>query len=164
MMQLDEGQSIDVDNELSEACLTTIHSIIRRCPREVSAYVPNLFEKAMNLLTYDPNYTYNNDEEMKEEDDNGWGSDFEDDQQEAMNDDDDSSWKVRRSAVKIIDAVIKTRPEFAKKIVDNYALRIVERFKERIDDVKVDLIDAFRSLLSTSVESGPATIDTELRH
>lgn len=79
MMQLDEGQSIDVDNELSEACLTTIHSIIRRCPREVSAYVPNLFEKAMNLLTYDPNYTYNNDEEMKEEDDNGWGSDFEDD-------------------------------------------------------------------------------------
>lgn len=81
-----------------------------------------------------------------------------------MNDDDDSSWKVRRSAVKIIDAVIKTRPEFAKKIVDNYALRIVERFKERIDDVKVDLIDAFRSLLSTSVESGPATIDTELRH
>ena len=46
-----------------------------------------------------------------------WGSDFDVEEQEAMNDDDDSSWKVRRSALKIIEAVIKTRPEFTKTIV-----------------------------------------------
>jgi cullin-associated NEDD8-dissociated protein 1 len=45
-----------------------------------------------------------------------WGSDFADDEQEVMNDDDDSSWKVRRSAIKIIDAIIKTRPDFIKTI------------------------------------------------
>ena len=81
-----------------------------------------------------------------------------------MHDDDDTSWKVRRSAIKIIDATIKTRPEFVKNIVNNYSLRLVSRFKERIDDVKCDLLDTFRDLLATSVESGPATVENELRH
>lgn len=119
----------------------------------------------MDLVEYDPNYTYDDNEEMKNEEEmEDWGSDFAEDEQEAMHDDDDSSWKVRRSAVKIIDAIIKTRPEFVKTIVNSYSLRLVGRFKERIDDVKVDLLDAFCALLSNSVESGPATIETELRH
>ena len=93
-----------------------------------------------------------------------WGSDFAEDEQEAMHDDDDTSWKVRRSAIKIIDATIKTRPEFVKTIVNNYSIRLVSRFKERIDDVKCDLLDTFRDLLATSVESGPSTMENELRH
>lgn len=72
----------------------------------------------MDLLEYDPNYTYGSDEQMHDEEEaEDWGSDFADEEQEAMNDDDDSSWKVRRSAVKIIEAIIKTRPEFIKTIV-----------------------------------------------
>ena len=72
----------------------------------------------MDLLEYDPNYTYGDDENMTDEAEmEDWGSDFADEEQEAMNDDDDSSWKVRRSAIKIIEAVIKTRPEFTKTIV-----------------------------------------------
>lgn len=156
MMQLDEEKSVDLDNELSEACLTTVHAIIRRCPREVSSYIPELFRNAIELVEYDPNYTYNDDEDMQEDEAmEDWGSDFDDDEQEAMHDDDDTSWKVRRSAIKIIDATIKTRPEFVKTIVSNYSVRLVNRFKERIDDVKCDLIDTFRDLLATSVESGP---------
>jgi cullin-associated NEDD8-dissociated protein 1 len=75
----------------------------------------------MDLLEYDPNYTYGDDEHMQDEEEaEDWGSDFADEEQEAMNDDDDSSWKVRRSAIKIIEAIIKTRPEFIKTIVQNY--------------------------------------------
>ena len=119
----------------------------------------------MDLLEYDPNYTYDDNEDMQQEDEmEDWGSDFAEDEQEAMHDDDDTSWKVRRSAIKIIDATIKTRPEFVKTIVNNYSLRLVSRFKERIDDVKCDLLDTFRDLLATSVESGPATVENELRH
>lgn len=72
----------------------------------------------MDLLEYDPNYTYGDDENMADAAEaEDWGSDFDVEEQEGMNDDDDSSWKVRRSALKIIEAVIKTRPEFTKTIV-----------------------------------------------
>lgn len=72
----------------------------------------------MDLLEYDPNYTYGDDEKMADDAElEDWGSDFAIEEQEAMNDDDDSSWKVRRSALKIIEAVVKTRPEFTKTIV-----------------------------------------------
>lgn len=81
-----------------------------------------------------------------------------------MNDDDDSSWKVRRGSIKIIQAIVKTRPEFIKSVVTQHQERLVDRFKERNDDVKVDLIDTYTELLAASVESGPTSIDNTLRH
>lgn len=50
MMKLDEGASNDLDNELSEACTNTLHAIIRKCPREVTQFVPGLFANAIELL------------------------------------------------------------------------------------------------------------------
>jgi hypothetical protein len=43
MTRLDPEKSSDVDNELSEACMNTIFSIIRKCPREVTQYVASIF-------------------------------------------------------------------------------------------------------------------------
>lgn len=56
---------------------------------------------------------------MKGDDDDdgeGWGSDDEDDDGLAE-DDDDTSWKVRKSAVAIIDAVVRTRPDKVKSLI-----------------------------------------------
>ena len=58
MMQLDNDNSIDLDNELSEACLSTLQAIIRRCPRDVTPFVGKLFENSLILISYDPNYLY----------------------------------------------------------------------------------------------------------
>lgn len=64
-----------------------------------------------------------------------------------------------------MEAIIKTRPEFIKTIVQLYQRRIVLRFKERIDDVKIDLIDTYTALLACSVESGPTQqVENTLRH
>ena len=81
MVKLDPNSSVDIDNELSEACLSTLQSIIRRCPREVTPYVPKTIESALDLLSYDPNYIYddNENEEMEEEVED-WGSDFDDEE------------------------------------------------------------------------------------
>lgn len=67
----------------------------------------------MGLSVYDPNYIYQDEDEDMEQDggDDGWGSDFDDDNQDAEQDDDDTSWKVRRGAYRVIDAIISTRPD-----------------------------------------------------
>lgn len=72
----------------------------------------------------------------------GWGSDFEDDNV-ANDDDDDTSWKVRRAAVKTIEAIIASRPELLKSLYDKYAKALVLRFKERDDNVKCNILEAF---------------------
>lgn len=82
-IQLD--QSNDMDNELSEACLTTLQSIIHKCPGELKKFVSDLFKVSMKLSEYDPNYIYADaDDNMEvDEGDEGWGSDFDDDNQDA---------------------------------------------------------------------------------
>ncbi len=81
---------------------------------------------------------------MKDEDDEeGWGgSDFSDDAG-APDDDDDTSWKVRRSAINIVDAIVKTRSDRVKDIIQLYADKLIDRIKERVDDVKVDVLNTF---------------------
>ena len=49
-------------------------------------------------------------------------------------------------------------------IVDEHALALVGRFKERVDDVKCDLLATFDAILTTTVDAAPSTIDTELRN
>jgi cullin-associated NEDD8-dissociated protein 1 len=131
----------------------------------VTPYIPQLFENSLYLIAYDPNYLYddNEDEEM-EDDGEGWGSDFEDEDQERADDDDDTSWKVRRGAIHIIDAVVKTKPDLLKTIVDEHALVLVDRFKERVDDVKCDLLQTFDAILTTTVETAAPSFEQELTH
>lgn len=80
------------------------------------------------------------DEKMDEdEEDGGWGDDYSDDGGVAE-DDDDTSWKVRRSSVAIIDTVLKTRPDKVKHIINIYSNRLIDRVKERVDDVKIQIL------------------------
>ena len=97
----------------------------------------------LKLSSYDPNYSYV--EENEEEDD--WGSD--DNDSDYGNPADDSSWKIRRAALNVLDAVIKSRPE----ILSNYYTVIVEtlltRFKEREENVKLDVFKTFSTLIKS---------------
>lgn len=79
----------------------------------------------------------------EEEDAEDWGSDFDDDGADQFNDDDDTSWKVRRAAIRVVRAIVNTRPDFTKNIVMDHSMFFVDRFKERVDDVKCDLLELF---------------------
>lgn len=160
-------ESVDEDNELAETALSTLEAIIRKCPLEVSDYVEAMVAKSFELCAYDPNYQYNDDEddeEMKEDEDDdgeGWGDEeFSDDGM--PEDDDDTSWKVRRAAVAIIDAVIKTRPDKVKAIIAQYSDTLIGRIKERIDDVKVEILNTFQGIIKASMEVKENNIDADL--
>ena len=110
MKDLDPEEPDDHANELSEACLATIEAITRRCPKDIAERVPELFKETLGLIRYDPHFNADaaQDEEVDME---GWGD--EDDPDEDIGvDNDDSTWRVRRGAIFLIDALIKAKPEF----------------------------------------------------
>ena len=75
-----------------------------------------------------------------EDEDEGWGDyDDEGDQVDA----DDTAWKVRKSTVKIIDAVTVSCPGFLKEYWFLYVDLLKSRFIERDDNVKCDILGTF---------------------
>lgn len=101
---------------------------------------------------------------MQEDEDGGagWGSDFEDENM-GNEEDDDTSWKVRRGAIKTIEAIITSRPEMLKTLYSKYAKQLVSRFKERDDNVKCNVLETFQHLLkSTVISEMSQTVELEL--
>ena len=123
-----------------------MEAIIRKCPLEVNDYIVDILRRSFRLCAYDPNYAYNDDDDEDEkmdddDDEGGWDDSDLDDGDGMPEDDDDTSWKVRRSAVAIIDAVVKTRPDKVGEIIQTYVDTLIDRVKERIDDVKVEILN-----------------------
>jgi len=78
MMKIDPKNN-DAQNELTAACLETLQQIVKSCPVQCAQYIPELFQNALTLLEYDPNYAYDVNVKMANDEEYGdWGSDFED--------------------------------------------------------------------------------------
>ena len=143
--ELDMNSStIEMDYELIETCLNAIECLVRRCARDILEYVNPILNLVLSLSSYDPNYSY---VEEEQEDDDDWGSD--ENGSDYGNPADDSSWKIRRAALNVMEAVIKCRPE----ILSSYYTLIVEclirRFKEREENVKLDVFKTFSTLIKS---------------
>mmetsp|Transcript_30518 Transcript_30518/g.46814 ORF Transcript_30518/g.46814 Transcript_30518/m.46814 type:complete len:1387 (+) Transcript_30518:134-4294(+) len=174
--QEDEA-AVALANELRESCFTGFESFVSRCPTEVERHLELVIQAALAYMNYDPNYSYGDDEEEDEEDDEYEGGDDDDDDDEYDDDDDDSddddddddSWKVRRSAIRALTAVVeatKHQPavlwtkEFniRKDKTTTVANALVNRFKEREENCRVDVIDCFTRLLSVTVTAASAGV------
>lgn len=162
----DESQHTDTANELRENCFPGLESFVLRCPREVSPFLNSILKVALAFLKYDPNYydedddavEMGNDDEDQEEQQGGSDEDMDYDQGDeygAGSDNDDTSWKVRKAAVKVISAVISTaRPELLHELYDTCGDDLISRFKEREENVRLDVIACFTLLVqATSVSS-----------
>ncbi|GLJ25166.1 hypothetical protein SUGI_0481390 [Cryptomeria japonica] len=133
----------EADEELREYSLQALESFVLRCARDVAVYCDVILELALDYISYDPNYTDNMEEDT--EDSNG-----EEEDEESANeysDDEDISWKVRRAAARCLSAVITSRPEMLLKLYEEACPRLIERFKEREENVKMDVFNAFIELL-----------------
>ncbi|XP_019191103.1 PREDICTED: cullin-associated NEDD8-dissociated protein 1 [Ipomoea nil] len=132
------------DEELREYSLQALESFLLRCHRDISPYCDQILHLTLEFLSYDPNFTDN----MEEDTDNEIQEEEEDDESaDEYTDDEDVSWKVRRAAAKCLAALIVSRPEMISKLYEEACPKLIDRFKEREENVKMDMFNTFIELL-----------------
>ena len=182
-MDHDDGEAEDeaamaLKNELRESCFMGFESFVLRCPSEVEPHLENIIQAALAYMSYDPNYSYGDDtieegggddeDEFEQEDDDE--DEFEDEEEEEEeDDDDDESWKVRRSAIRALKAVVEAKKHDPSTLwTKSYPVRkgkssivaaaLVNRFKEREENCRVGVIDCFTRLLDVTVAAANAGV------
>lgn len=151
-------------NDLRESCFAGFESFIIRCPVEIQGHIPKIIEAALAYMKYDPNYSYGDDDETdgtdsanidyeEEDDEDELDEGFSDDDLEDVSDDEDESWKVRRSAIRTLRAVVDSMKSDPIRLWTEYGVAgaLVKRFKEREENCRVDVIDCFTRLLSNTL-------------
>ncbi|XVF26381.1 hypothetical protein REPUB_Repub14bG0010900 [Reevesia pubescens] len=132
------------DEELQEYSLQALESFLLRCPRDISSYCDEILHLALEYLSYDPNFTDNMEEDT---DDENHEEEEDDESANEYTDDEDVSWKVRRAAAKCLAALIVSRPEMLCKLYVEACPKLIDRFKEREENVKMDVFNTFIELL-----------------
>ncbi|KAJ0010232.1 hypothetical protein Pint_33056 [Pistacia integerrima] len=122
------------DEELREYSLQALESFLLRCPRDIASYCDEILHLTLEYLSYDPNFTDNMEEDT---DDESHEEEEDDESANEYTDDEDVSWKVRRAAAKCLAALIVSRPEILSKLYEEACPKLIDRFKEREENVKV---------------------------
>eukprot|EP01111_Echinosteliopsis_oligospora_P003334 TRINITY_DN1530_c1_g2_i4.p1 TRINITY_DN1530_c1_g2~~TRINITY_DN1530_c1_g2_i4.p1 ORF type:complete len:1241 (+),score=375.18 TRINITY_DN1530_c1_g2_i4:377-4099(+) len=153
-----DNPKFDQDDELRENCFQAFESLILKCPKDITPYLAEIIGHNLKFIKYDPNYADDEEEEAGEEMETDDGEEEapaeeeEADEGGDASDDDDMSWKVRRSATKCLSAIISTRPDMLGEIYTTVAPVLISRFREREENVKLDIFGSFIDLLrQTSV-------------
>ncbi|GAA5973424.1 hypothetical protein JCM11641_006452 [Rhodosporidiobolus odoratus] len=137
------------DDEAKEGVLQCLESLLLKVPTPTAPYLSSIIEKAAELLKYDPNYAGGDDEdeEMGDADeDEDQDDEFGDDEDE-YDDEDDTSWKVRRSATKLLTSVVSTRPDLLSSLYRTVSPALIARFGDREETVRVEVWATYTALL-----------------
>lgn len=158
--------------DMVEFCLGGMEAVVRRCPRESRPFLPQIVDRACAYLAFDPNYNYAEEDEdnaggdgAQYDDEYGYGDDGYDagGGQDFYNsaEDDDASWKLRRAAARVLSAAaLYGLPANTAAHSDGEATRtglisrigdaLVGRVTERVEAVKIDVLDTLESLIAAS--------------
>ncbi|XP_051766972.1 cullin-associated NEDD8-dissociated protein 2 [Ctenopharyngodon idella] len=151
------------DDELREFCFQAFEAFFSRCPKEMSPHLPTIIKLCLKYITYDPNYNYDADDDQDDSMDIEEREDEEQESDDEYSDDEDMSWKVRRSSVKCLEAIISSRRDLLVELYGSVGPVLVSRFKEREENVKTDIFSAFVALLRQTRHPHGATLDTEAK-
>ncbi|KAI9823636.1 MAG: hypothetical protein M1832_002417 [Thelocarpon impressellum] len=173
----EDGEPDPQTDEVREAALIALEGCLASCSSEMRAYTEESINSALLFLRYDPNFA----DDDREEDDDGTSADDDDDdnaddgfdgdedfeEEGGFSDDDDISWKVRRCAAKVLYTLISTRG--SGDLLDDGTLYarvapvLVARFKEREENVRLEILATMSSLVRKTGEGimalSPTAID-----
>lgn len=108
-----ENSKFDKDDDLREHAFQCFESLVLRCPKEVTPYLPKIIELALKFIKYDPNYSEEDENDEMEVDEE---EEEEDEEEGNYSDDDDMSWKVRRSSSRVLSSIITTRTDLLSTV------------------------------------------------
>ncbi|KII94441.1 hypothetical protein PLICRDRAFT_172091 [Plicaturopsis crispa FD-325 SS-3] len=141
------------DDDLRESSLQALEAFLWRCPGEIAPFLSPIVQTGIQYIKYDPNYAGDDedeDEEMADDED-----DEDDAELDEYSDDEDTSYKIRRSATKLLSALISTRPELLSAIYKEVSPVLISRFGDREETVRLEIWATYIVLLNqTSVYGG----------
>ncbi|KAI9833246.1 MAG: hypothetical protein M1826_000159 [Phylliscum demangeonii] len=158
----EDGDADPEADEVREAALIALESFLACCSSEMRFYTAETIDAALLFLRYDPNVTVDDSDSdmggVHDPDDFEMDDDVE--QDTGMSDDDDSSWKVRRCAAKLIYTLIATRANGDLlengTLYDKVAPVLLERFKEREENVRLEIMATTGLLIRKTGENAAA--------
>ena len=127
------------NDQIKEACLNTFECLVR-LNLLIETQISQVTIIALELLTYDPHY--NDEEEMMDDDDIMSQSSFND-----STDEEDETWKVRRASAKMLAEIAAA--DLLESKYDLLSKPLMDRFNERVEIVRIDVINAFRMLINS---------------
>ncbi|KAL5534786.1 hypothetical protein ACEPAG_1250 [Sanghuangporus baumii] len=143
------------DDELREYALQALEVFVLRCPSEITPFLGQIVQTGTKLIKYDPNYAGGDDED---EDTDMADADEEDEDEDDgvdYSDDEDTSYKIRRSATKLLAALIETRPEMLTSLYKDVSPVLIQRFGDREETVRLEVWSTYGALLAqTKVYGG----------
>ncbi|BEI79879.1 hypothetical protein CcaverHIS002_0104080 [Cutaneotrichosporon cavernicola] len=143
------------DTDAVEGALTALEVLLSRCPKEMSTAVSPILVRSLELVKYDPNYVDFDDNDDVDMDDDAFDDDDDEFDQGEYTDDEDDSWKIRRGAAKVLEALINTRSDLLAEFYRIAALPLIARFSEREESVRLEVLEAFEALLRQTVNTRP---------
>lgn len=163
----DDETEVDPEvEELREAALVTLDALLSSCPEQMQPYLDSVLGAALRYVKYDPNIVDTEDDQemsgtqdpQSDDDTDNFGDD--DDEYGDMDDDDafgdveDTSWKVRRSAAKVLLTIIAiSNTADQQGLVSKLAPALLARLNnEREDSVRLEVIAATTALMQKSTK------------
>ncbi|KAJ7751005.1 armadillo-type protein [Mycena maculata] len=141
------------DDELREGSLQALEALLLRCPTEITPYVAPIVQAGCQYIKYDPNYAGDDDED-EEMADAGDDDDDEDAELDEYSDDEDTSYKIRRSATKLLAAIVGTRPELLSSVYKDVSPVLISRFGDREETVRLEVWATYVVLLNQTAVYG----------
>ncbi|XP_038595914.1 cullin-associated NEDD8-dissociated protein 1-like isoform X2 [Tachyglossus aculeatus] len=135
------------DDDLRENCFYAYEVFTRRYSRELDPFIPSITKLCLQYLAYDPIYSNNNEETTDDQLDSNDEADQQESDDQFSEDEDDMSWKVRGAVAKCLDAIICTRPNQLQEFYHTLSPALIDRFREREENVLAKIFEAYISLL-----------------
>lgn len=175
----EDGSPNSEIEEVQEAGLVALEGFLASCSNDMRPFTNESIDAALRYVIYDPNSASDEDDEemggtQGEDGENTETTgidDYEEDYEAdgAMSDDDDASWKIRRCAAKALYAIISTRSNGDLledgTLYDTIAPVLVSRFKEREENVRLEILTTLASLIRKTGEGvipNIPTVDQEI--